>query len=515
MNQSIKNFSSYDDFRRHIFTRANSLKSKLINPIPGVTNRKVRSEKGLVHTFNLLAKSAENAFYTLPTRGGIDSVDAMFHTFSNTPGMEAVRNVNTITALDVTIASITKSFIPFLAIERGMDSDSVNIYYRNIVAINNAAGFAEGETVIGNFTSPLNKLNLGNQVVDSGWIAGANGAEQVDFAVPIIAGTVKVISVDTATKLVVNYTAEDLKKNGTFQGTPGAGTIESQPVITVNYKTGQVNIANVKVGASYKVQSIVDTTGEKDGANTLKITTKMSNSLLLSENIRLINQESIEDINFINKIQAQIKIGGAQLDYAALGLKDLTSLYIQYINSKLINAVIGANGTTKHADVDISSYAVSSSSSDTKDNFVNKFMIDLNQSMLSASGLGTTCYLVGPRAANLLMNVRDRFKALPSAYDDLNSVIGSYDNIPVLRHNMVDAWDQANLGADKCSVYGIYKDPNNDCGALAYGEFLPMYMSSTSVNYDNPSQFSRSLFAQNGVSVISNEVMKRGEIKYA
>lgn len=515
MNHSIKKFQSYDDFRHHIFSRANSLKDKLLNPISEVTNRKVRTEKGLVHTFNLLAKSAENAYYTLPTRGGIDSVDAMFHTFSNTPGMEAVRNVNTITALDVTIASITKSFIPFLAIERGMDSDSVNIYYRNIVAINSAAGFMEGETVIGNFTSPTNKLNLGNQLVDSGWIAGSGGAEQVDFAVPIIPGTIKVTSVDDATKLVVNYTAEDLKKNGTLQGTPGAGTIDTQPAITVNYKTGQINVSKVSAGAAYKVQAVIDTTGEKDGANTLKITTKMSNSLLVSENIRLINQESIEDINFINKIQAQIKIGGAKLDYAALGLKDLTSLYIQYINSKLISAILTANGASKNAEVDISGYAVSSSSSDTKDNFVNKFMIDLNQSMLSASGLGTTCYLVGTRAANLLMNVRDRFKALPSAFDDLNSVIGSYDNVPVLRHNMVDAWDQSNLGGDKCSVYGIYKDPNNDSGALAYGEFLPMYMSSTSVNYDNPSQFSRSLFAQNGVSVISNEVMKRGEIKYA
>ena len=515
MQQSIKNFSSFEDYRRHIFSRANELKGKLLNPISEVTNRKVRTEKGLVHTFNLLAKSAENAYYTLPTRGGTDSVDAMFHTFSNTPGMEGVRNVNTITALDVTIASITKSFVPFLAIERGMDSDSVNIYYRNIVAINNAAGMLEGETVIGNFTSPLNKLNLGNQVVDSGWIDGSGGAEQVDFAVPIIPGTIKIVSVDKATKLVVNYSAEDLKKDGTLQGTPGVGTLETQPAITIKYKTGQIDITKVAATASYKVIAVIDTTGEKDGANTLKITTKMANSLLVSENIRLINQESIEDINFINKIQAQIKIGGAKLDYAALGLKDLTSLYIQYINSKLINSVITANGAAKHAEVDISGYAVAASSADTKDNFVNKFMIDLNQSMLSASGLGTTCYLVGPRAANLLMNVRDRFKALPSAFDDLNSVIGSYDNIPVLRHNMVDAWDQSNIGSGKCSVYGIYKDPNNESGALAYGEFLPMYMSSTSINYDNPSQFSRSLFAQNGVSVISKEVMKRGEIQYA
>lgn len=521
MELTVKKFSSFDHFKTHVFNRANQLIPKMMNPIPSVTNRRARNEKGLVHSFNLIQKSAENYYYNMRRLGGVDSIDAMFSNFSNTPGMEAVRNVHTITALDVTLASMTKSLIPFLAIERGMDSDSVQIFYRDVVALAAAGGFTQGETVLGNFTSPSNKINLGNQIATTAPVEGDGNPVQIDLGSPLIPGTVKLISSTSGTLAGIllantNYTAEDVKKDGKLFAETGGATAETFPAGTVvDYATGIISIGDSTAGSFLYVTAVRDITGEKTGENTLKLTTKMANTLLTSENIRLINQESIEDLNFINKIQAQIKSGGAKLDYAALGMKDLTSIYIQYINLRLINSLLEVNPTAIHAQTNISSFAVATSDANTKNDFVNKFMIDLSQSVLSTSGLPATAYVVGTRGANILMNVKDRFKALPSAMDELNGVIGSYDNIPVIRHSVIDADDQARIGASKCTVRAVYKDPSNEAAVLAYGEFLPMYVSASAVNFENPSQFSRALFAQNGVKVIHENLVRRGEIQFA
>jgi len=512
MEKLAQRFPTVDSFKQFLFSRVNQIIPQLKNPIEKVTGRLVRDDKGLIYTFNLIGKVAENYYYMVNSVDKIDAVDGMFRLFSNMPGMANVRNVETVTAIDVTIAALVKSFIPFLAIERGLDAPSAQVYYRDIVALNTAGGVNAGDIVRGNFLAPNENVNLGRQLLNLNPVAGNGGPATINVGYPIIPGTVNIVSKDSANPTKINYTASDIKKDGKAYGIPGNNNGDPIPTITINYSTGTINISNINNGATVYVSVAIDTTGEEDGANTLKVTSKRNSILLETENIRLIDQESIEELNFINKIQAQIKATGAKLDYVALALRDLTTLYIEYINRRLVMELVSAAIQNTDAQVDISAFTVATSFAPTKDDFVNKFMIDLNQSVLETSGLGATCYVVGTKAANILMNIKDRFVALPEARTAINSVIGSYDGIPVIRHKIVDIIDSGN---DRCSVYATYKDPNNESGALVYGEFLPMYLSGTALNYNNPAQYSRALFAQVGTKLISSSLVKRGVIKYA
>jgi len=520
MREILSKYKTFDQFKKSVINTANGSIDLLMKPLPSqLTNRKVRTEKGLISTFNLLVKSAENYYYNLPARGGVDPVEAMTNVFSITPGMGNVRNVSTVNAMDITISSLIKSFIPYIAIERGMDAPQTTIYYRDLVALRTAGGVNEGDVVLGNFSAPNTNVQLGQELktVVINATSSAQTNVNVSFNSPLVAGSVIVKSINKLTGdpniNKENYVAGDFKKDGIAYGTIGNGGLERTPRITINYDTGIVNISNISANCEIQVSAKLDHTSDETGGNTLEATTVWRNSLLVSENVRLVLKESIEELTFINKIQAQIRQAGAKIDYFTLGLRDLTTLYIQYIDRTLTKLIVNSKGSQVNASLDISSYTTSSFAP-TKDDFFNKFIIDLNQQLLSTTGIGTTFYLVGSRVANIMMNIKDRFKPLPSANDSLNDVIGTYDGIPVLRHQYVDIYDQSNFGAGVGSIYAGFKDPNNEVGSIVFGEFLPMYVSGTALNYNNPAQFSRALFSQIGFKLIENSLIVRGEVRF-
>jgi len=191
MREILSKYKTFDQFKKSVISTANGSIDLLMKPLPSqLTNRKVRTEKGLISTFNLLVKSAENYYYNLPARGGVDPVEAMTNVFSITPGMGNVRNVSTVNAMDITISSLIKSFIPYIAIERGMDAPQTTIYYRDLVALRTAGGVNEGDVVLGNFSAPNTNVQLGQELktVVINATSSAQTNVNVSFNSPLVAG---------------------------------------------------------------------------------------------------------------------------------------------------------------------------------------------------------------------------------------------------------------------------------------------------------------------------------------
>jgi len=92
----------------------------------------------------------------------------------------------------------------------------------------------------------------------------------------------------------------------------------------------------------------------------------------------------------------------------------------------------------------------------------------------------------------------------------LNGYVGSFDGMPIYRHNVLD---QLETGSGNANFYMGCKLADNSSGTLVFGEFLPLVQTSTIGDFSNPFQKSTGWFSQVGHRVIQGSLVSHGVVK--
>lgn len=374
--------------------------------------------------------SYKNLLFSNATGDSYDAVDSIFKGFSQAPGMNDVENVKAVDAVDISIMATMQSIIPYLAAERAMSRPSDVIYYQKLVNTNVAGGFETiGNDVVNPFKPLSNLINLGM----SGASAKKAIAAEVDFGSPIAKRSVVV----TATIGDKTVTGRDKDGDGIIYWS-ASGIADSG---TVDYATGKITFTG-SLAAGAEVTVDLDRTSQTDGANTLKTKSVTEKVMVDSKVNRIILEQSFEDTAYMNKMSYDLQAVGVSQDYSKRALRQLLDSYVHYIDLTVVRSTVVAaakdkNGTPD-AEFDLTKYSLASSQASTKNDKLNEFMLELDTALLKQSGRGTTAYLVDSDAARILANNPMNFTANTNFNQYINGVIGTYKNIPVIRHNALD-----------------------------------------------------------------------------
>lgn len=487
---------------------------------------KVRNQEGLMQTFSRLLEMAEQSVYNDPKKS-YDPAIALA-TFSKTQadgmlgaydasgsnvGVSGAANLRTMDAMDISIAAAAFSLIPYLAIERAMSSSSTNISYQDIVAEYANGDVAEGETVLGAFEVPNPKLNLAlptkTQKVKNDGDAPAD--LEVQFGVALMPETLGAQVVSDSTVV-----AQGMDHNGQvwFSGSAALNA-------TVDYKHGIVKFSAVPAGYEIDLSVNIDSTSDTTGQTIPTVTADYKNVILTATPKQMIYKDNNLKNAYLNKLNIQVAGTGLTMDYGQMAVGKLITIYIEYINRLVVGEVMRAGNSTvitenakgmAQVTVDISDYLGSSAQggfADTKFDYLKGFVINLNQRSISVSGKGLTALLVGNRGLTQLSNTPYFVKS--AQYDTLNAMVGTFDGIPVIRHQIVDLVEPSD--GKSAYVYGIYKDPAGNAAPVAFGEFLPVRLTDPVSNYNNPEQVARSLSSYAGVVTCVPQLAHLGIIK--
>jgi len=446
--------------------------------------------------------SYKNLLFSNATGDSYDAVDSIFKGFSQAPGMNDVENVKAVDAVDISIMATMQSIIPYLAAERAMSRPSDVIYYQKLVNTNVAGGFKTiGNDVVNPFKPLSNLINLGM----SGASSSKTIAAEVDFGSPIAKRSV-VVSATIGDKTVVG---RDKDGDGIIYWS-ASGIANSG---TVDYATGKITFDTISA-ADAKVTVDLDRTSQTDGANTLKTKSVTEKVMVDSKVNRIILEQSFEDTAYMNKMSYDLQAVGVSQDYSKRALRQLLDSYVHYIDLTVVRSTVEAAGKDKvsaDATFDLTKYSLASSQASTKNDKLNEFMLELDTALLKQSGRGTTAYLVDSDAARILANNPMNFTANTNFNQYINGVIGTYKNVPVIRHNALDGI----AGTGVAYVAAVHKTADGQAAPSVYAEYLPPYSVRPALNFNNPAQFSTGLFSQTATEVIVKELAVYGTIKFA
>jgi hypothetical protein len=461
----------------------------------------LRDDIGVQVSFSNIFKIAENLY---DLRNGQDVVanytESSITNFSNGETYGDVSQVQTVGAIDVTILLLANSLIPFLAVDRSMNNPVDTIYYANIIADNTAGGVSAGDTVIGNFTPPNANLNLGPaNASQSITVPGATTAETFNFNQYIVPGSVNI----TILRAPTTYTVSDLKKDGTLYANGIA------VVGTVNYSTGVVAIASgVTTGDVINVTVLQDVTADSNGTQIVKLRSQHTPVSLISTPKQFIFNENEAANMYMNKMMQIAARAGGVTDYRALHFGRLTNAYIENVNRDLLNALIKIGNQVTPVTLNLSTYTTGTSFALTKDDVITKFFIDMRSDLLSRTNTPATVCVTGTQGASLLQSVTGRWVAAPSFFTVLNGYVGTFDGMPVYRHNLLDVLQTTGLA----DFYMGCKLADNSSGTMVYGEYLPLVQTPTYGNVANPIQRSTGWYSQVGVQIIQNQLVSHGQV---
>jgi hypothetical protein len=220
----------------------------------------LRDADGMQLTAATVMQSARNLHFATEGR---DEVCRKFANFAaagepNT-GYDAVVEVKTVGAIDLTIISMAKSIIPFVAVDRGMDMPEATIYYNDLVSAsaNGVGGVDRGEVVQGNFSVPNARVELGAD-------------NDVTVSVPITSQYIKIEGIDGGPgrdglipgKVKVVLTSSDGTKTAEGRDYAGDGNIlfpatANVTAGTINYENGEVNVTAADFAGGTAVVSYV------------------------------------------------------------------------------------------------------------------------------------------------------------------------------------------------------------------------------------------------------------------
>jgi hypothetical protein len=460
-----------------------------------------RDDIGVSVSFSNVLSIAEN-FYN--ARNGQDVVanytQSAITNFSGGETYGDVSQVQTVGAIDVTIVLLTQSLIPYLAVDRSMNNPVDTIYYANIIADSTAGGVSAGDTVIGNFAPPNANVNLGPALYQQSITAGAvTTTETFNVNQYIVPGTVNIQLLRGG----VSYTISDVKKDQILYcnglAIPG----------TVNYTTGVIILTSgVAQGDVITVNALQDVGADSSGAQILKLRPQHTPVQLVSSPKQFIFNENEAANMYMNKMMAIASRAGGVTDYRALHFGRLTNAYIENINRDLLNALIKIGNAVNPILLNLGQYAVGGSFSMTKDDVITKFFIDMRSDLLSRTNTPASVCVTGTQGASLLQSVKDRWVAAPNFFTVQNGYVGTFDGMPVYRHNLLDVLQSAG----NADFYMGCKLADNSSGTLVYGEYLPLVQTPTYGNVNNPIQRATGWYSQVGTQVIQSGLVAHGVV---
>lgn len=480
----------------------------------------VRDEEGIMQCFSRIIETAEHYYLEDPNRTR-DPAIAMANFSQNqsvgsSVGVSGAANLATMDAMDISISAAVFSLIPYLAIERDMTSSSTNISYQDIVAEFKHGDLSAGEDVLGAFKAPNTKLTMGLPTV-SGNVKNMDGDldpkdEVINLGIAIMPET---ISVTMAQGSSIVSQGRDFNGKVWFSGDYAIDT-------TVDYKTGVITFKNLPAGIEVSAQANIDSTSDETGKTILTVTPDYKNVILTAKPQQMLFKDNNLKNAYLNKLNIKLAGTNAQIDYGQVAIGKLISIYVHYVNRLVVNATIECGHMTtleenkqgiKQVTCDISGYngfGAAGSFADTKYDFLKSFVIALNQRCLDITGKGMTCILTGSRGTNILASTPDFVKS--ADYQELNAMVGTYDGIPVVRHQNVNIVEPND--GKSAFIYGVYKDPSGSAAGVAFGEFLPVRVSDAVANYNNPEQVCRSLTSYVGTAICVPSLVHLGVIKY-
>lgn len=480
---------------------------------------KVRNDEGIMRSFSRLLETATQFFFEDPS-GDKDPARAVV-TFSaaTEKAMGAPLGVSgapqeTLDAMDISIAAAVFSLIPYLAIERDMTASSTSFTYQDLIAEFAQGNVNAGEAVLGSFIAPNSKVNLSlptkTITVDTTAESGAS-TQKAEFTTPIMPESLSIV-----VKTVSGQT-ETVVATGFDRGGKAYLSGSSNFPITVDYRNGVVDMTGVPNGLKVSLIANLDSSADSTGSSILTITPSYKTKVLTAVPQQLVYKDNQLKNAYLNKLNVKLAGTNAAIDYGSMAVGKLINIYIHYVNRMVVletlaagNATAAAYGTGNEIKADISAYTAQTSFADTKYDIIKNLIIALNQRSLDKTGRGITCILTSSRGVNKLAAAPDFVKS--ADFNELNAMVGTYDGIPVIRHQSVAGMEPSD--GKTAYYYGIYKDPAGEAAPIAFGEFLPVTTSVPVANFNNPSQVAQSLTAYCGVVRVVDELCNRAELKF-
>jgi hypothetical protein len=381
-----------------------------------------------------------------------------------------------------------------------MNNPTDVIYYANLIATNSAGGVTAGAEVMNNFQPPNPNVNLGPaNATTTITVPGATTSEVIAFNEYLVPGTTNV----TLLRAGTTYVGKDWNKDGNILWTGGLAS-----VATINYNTGAVTIGSTTTGDVINVTSLLDTTADTNGTNILKIRSAHVPLTLLSQPKQFIFEENEHANMYMARIMAQAAKAGGITDYRDLYFSRLTNMYIEDINRDLIKILVTLGSAMTPISLDLTPYTVSGSFADTKNDVIAKFFINCRSDLLARTGVGPTVVVTSTVGAALLESHPTKWVAGPNFYTQQNGFVGTFNSVPVYRHNYLDSI--AVLGT--ADFYFGIKLPDNSSGTMVFGEFLPLVQTATIGNVANPLQKSTGWFSQVATQAVESQLVTWGRV---
>lgn len=512
-------------YRDYALTRTKQFSEQLM------MKGRARTAIGMAQTTAMIGEAAHNLEVLT---GGVDSFAQAVKHFSNRGGAEkvkqfadnpdmpafasvgegglsSVQNLQTVSAIDITIQMLIYSFLPWIAIERPMNDSTTTISWREVIATNNAAGVNKGDTLIGNFKVENSAIDLSTPVKTL-TATGAGEVLVIDFGAQLYEGTVLVQLTDNSGSDPVTVTGKDYNGLIAF---PGYSTC-----FEVDYENGSLTSkAAVAATMSVSAQAMVDMFADKSAPNVLRSTSKMRSVQMVSRESGIIMEDSVDRMMFILKTLDQ---AGGAMSLEQYMSQMMFDLYVAYVNNLLMIGIHtrsqqmeGTNDLNNELTVDLTSYGSQIIADPSrKYDELNTLTNTADAYMLKTVNKGVTAWVVGSKICTLMASDKFRFKKSDTYNTQMNTLAGVYDGKPVLRHQYIDRYIDMNDNGFG-NGFGVHRDPNGEVGFMAYGEYLPIHTTDNVYNYANPLQFAKALVAQIGTKIIEPGLCVRFRFKVA
>lgn len=421
-------------------------------------------------------------------------------------GINALGGAYTVSALDLSIAKAVYSIIGYIACEREMRSQKYVLYWRNVLATNDVAGYKDS-IVIGNWKPMPTDGNLGFPT-GSGSVEGDGSSKpSIVLNCAIVPGTVKV-TYTVGGKVSIG---QDLNRDGViyFKG-------ENSLNLKMDYITGTLGLADESAavpasGSTLALEAMKDATADRTGKSYQRVTNRWDDIVVEAEPGGIVFEDNLQTLANHKKLLESSGQFGLDIEPQQRILQDLTLIYINFLNIKALDKINEVIKPKLSAIPEID-YVGFDNNAVTSEKVLWKFNLGINASrsyMLRKCNYSPNFFIVGTEAANILMSDAVRFEAAEdNPFGTLDMLIGFYDGTPVYRHHWVD--DILDKGGNVAHIIQTYKDPSGDFGAFIYGEWLPIHTTPVVYNYENNNQFSQTLQSTFALECIVPDMIQCG-----
>jgi hypothetical protein len=463
----------------------------------------LRDTEGLMTTKTGILDIAQTHFAMTEGRDEFAKRMANFSVGNNQPstGYEAVANVKTVGAIDLTILARAQSIIPFVAVDRSMKSPVDTLFYMDLVSISNSGDLSVGEVVDGNFQAPNSKLK-----VDFTRRNTFDAEGKCEVGCELVPGSVKVTIVSSDGKTTIQ--GRDFNGDGYILFKAGSGITEA----TVDYDEGTITVEGIPEGATATAHYAVDNQANQEGKETVKVAPKWRNVQLFATEDEIIVQDNLVNRLNMQKIQMLATDGAGATSPADITFARTKNAYLEAMNRKVLRKMVAAV-TEPSISYDLSTYSLSNWNV-TKNDQITQLMANMEAKFLGQTGVPLTAIITGSFGVAALQVIPNMWTPNPDAAVGLNGLAGYFNGKPVYRHNFLNAYTQTKkvvIGGDieqvPLAFYGVAKLPDNNSGSMVFGEYLPLTSTGVVSNFAQPVNVSNGFFSMTGATVVADRLV--------